>query len=117
MLSEQEIDAKISELAGGDGLYLHGHAVKAGWAWEVVLKAPELKNWEAYQIHKGDPAAQFALVQSMVAWVASDMIAHPAEPKQALAAVRARFVGVAEAITSMPSFLQFVGLEAHELEK
>jgi hypothetical protein len=117
MLSESEIESKISELATGDGIYLHGHAVKAGYAWEVVLKAPELKNWEAYQLRKADPAAQFALVQSMVVWCGSDQVATPAESKQSFAAVRARFVGVAEAITSTLSFQQFVGLEAHELEK
>jgi hypothetical protein len=98
-------------------MYLHGHAVKAGWAWEIILGPPDLRAWEAYQAHKSDPASQFALVQSMNKWCSSDALVVPADARQAFAAVRARFVGVAEAITNQPSFLQFIGLEAHELEK
>lgn len=117
MLSEREIEAKISELAGGDGLYLRGHAVKAGRAWEIILRAPEVKSWEAYQMHKNDPASQFAFVQSMNVYCSSDAIVVPADVREAFAAVRGRFVGVAEAITSEPAFLQFVGLQAEAIEK
>jgi hypothetical protein len=116
MLSETELESKAAEF-NGDVLYLHGHTVKGGYAWEVLLKAPELRSWEAYQAHKNDPSAQFALVQSMVVWCASDLLKCPANPRDALNVVRARFVGIAEGITSTASFLQFVGLEAHEIEK
>ena len=116
MLSASDLETKAADFAG-DVLYLHGHTVKAGYAWEILLKAPELRAWEAYQLHKEDPSAQFALVQSMTVWCASDMIKCPDNARDALNAVRARFVGVAEAIASRPEFLQFVGLEAHGIEK
>lgn len=117
MLSESDIEAKLSELCAGDGLYVRGHAVKAGRAWEVILKAPELKSWEAYCAHSSDPAAQFALVQSMVVWAASDIIATSGTPRDAFTTIRARFVGAAEAICNSHPFQQFVGLQAESLEK
>lgn len=117
MLSEQEIEEKITSLCQGDGLYVRGHVVKAGRAWEVILKAPELKYWEAYQAHRNDPAAQHAFIMSMVVWCSSDAVKVPDNARDALNAVRSRFVGVAEAITSEPAFLQFVGLTADTIEK
>lgn len=117
MLSESEIESKITELCQGDGLYVRGHEVKAGRAWEIILKAPELKFWEAYQAHSNDPAAKFAFVQSMNVWCSSDQIRCPDNARDAFNAVRARFVGVAEAITSEAAFIQFIGLQADTLEK
>jgi hypothetical protein len=117
MLSEQEIEEKITTLCQGDGLYLHGHKVKAGYAWEIIIKAPELKYWEAYQAHRNDPSAQFAFVQSMNVWCSSDALKCSDNARDAFNSVRARFVACAEAITSTPEFQQFVGLQADAIEK
>lgn len=110
MLTAEDLDKKASELQG-DALYLHGHAVKAGYAWEIILRPPTIEAWEAYQRHKNDPSAQFALVQSMNVYCSSDAMVVPTNARDALTAVRARFVGVAEAITGSLNFQRFMGLE------
>lgn len=116
MLTREQIDQKAGEISG-DAVYIHGHAVKNGYAWEVILKAPAVADWEAYQRHKNDPAAAFALVMSMLHWCGSDVLTLPSDPRAALTAIRARYVGLAEAVTSQPTFLQFIGLEADSIEK
>lgn len=117
MLTQQEIDTKAGEI-NGDVVYIKGHAVPKGCAWEVILKAPDVLAWEAYQRHKQDPAAVYAFILSMLHWCGSDALTLPSgDVRAAFTAIRSRFVGMPEAISNHPAFLQFIGLEAETLEK
>ncbi len=106
MLTDEEIRSKITDL-GGDAIHIRG----AGAKWEVILKPPQLKDWEFFLANQNNPAtkslAGYKVVRSMIAYPSLDEFD----------TLRKRWVGMAEAIQRHPSFDRFIGLEVEAAEK
>lgn len=106
MLTDEEIKSKIEAL-GGDALYLRA----PGKQWEVILKAPQLKDWEFFMANQGNPATKALAGLKMV----RSMLAYPT-PEE-FDQIRKRWVGIAEAIVKLKAFDSFIGLEVETMEK
>lgn len=106
MLTDEEIQSKIDAL-GGDALYLRGAAKQ----WEVVLKPPQLKDWEFFLANQNNPntrgLAGYKVVRSMLAYPTPDEFDK----------LRTRWVGMVEGIIKLKAFDAFIGLEVETLEK
>lgn len=114
MLSKSEIEEQIKSL-GGDAVHFRG----AGGKWEVILKPPQLKDWDFYLANRESPEAKplalLILVRSMVAY-AGDPI-NGERPVDTFDRLRTRWVSMVEAIGKQKRFDAFVGLLVENEEK
>lgn len=114
MLSKKEIDEKIASL-GGDAVHFRGE----GGKWEVILRPPQLKDWEFYLANRESPAAKPSALLILI----RSMVAYAGDPKDGESAtdtfdrLRTRWVSMAEAIGKQRRFDVFVGLVVEDEEK
>lgn len=115
MLSKAQIEERIKAL-GGDAVHFRG----AGGTWEVILKPPQLKDWDFYLANRESPEAKpsalLILVRSMLAY-AGDPIEGETTPGATFDRLRTRWVSMVEAIGKQRRFDVFVGLVMEQEEK
>ena len=114
MLSKAQIEERITAL-GGDAVHFRG----AGGTWEVILRPPQLKDWDFYLANRESPEAKGAALLILI----RSMIAYAGDPKDGESApqtfdrLRTRWVSMAEAIGKQRRFDVFVGLVVEDEEK
>jgi len=114
MLSKAQIDEHIKAL-GGDAVHFRG----SGGSWEVILRPPQLKDWDFYLANRENaatkPSALLILIRSMVAYCGDPKDGE--KPTDTFDRLRQRWVSMAEAIGKQRRFDVFVGLIVDDEEK